>query len=146
MAKKLGKPTSVVDIKAKPSLEPDVREVGTNLVLLTGAISREVHLRALGTGEHALEFSFRCNDASNALVPVVWPSPPKWACKLHPGDALVLLGSIRRRFFSVAGVRQTRTEVVVERASRPATAVAQTIRDIAVTRLSTSGGVVRAVS
>jgi hypothetical protein len=138
MAKKSG--TLVLaakkDVAVRAVPPNDETSSGTNLVLLTGAVSREVRQRALATGEEALEFAFRCDDHSRALVPVVWPSPPKWAMKLQADDELVLLGSIRRRFFSVGGVRQTRTEVAVERGSRRTSAGAQTIWETATARLA----------
>jgi hypothetical protein len=105
--------------KRNDRLERDeIAEVGTNVVVLSGTVSREIREREIATSELVVEFSFRCDDVSRALVPLVWPSPPKWAMKLKPGDGLVVLGAIRQRFFHAGGVRQTRTEVVVERCAR----------------------------
>ncbi len=99
-------------------VEGEEEAAGTNVVFLSGTVSREIREREIATSEVVIEFSFRSDDASRALVPLIWPSPPKWAKKLKPGDGLVVLGAIRQRFFHVGGIRQTRTEVVISRCAR----------------------------
>jgi hypothetical protein len=47
-------------------------------------------------------------------VPVVWPAPPARAAELAVGDAVVVVGRVRRRFFRSAGRTQSRTEVLAD--------------------------------
>jgi single-strand DNA-binding protein len=48
-------------------------------------------------------------------VPAAWLDPPAEA-DFADGDELLVLGSVRRRFFRVGGATQSRTEVVVSEA------------------------------
>jgi hypothetical protein len=89
-----------------------------NTVVLRGTVSREVRLRELAGGQQVVEFSLRTADESNALLPIVWPDAPQWVQTLKERQELLLLGHARQRFFAVNGVRQTRTEIVVERGCR----------------------------
>ena len=51
-------------------------------------------------------------------MPVAWFDPPPTA-SLVSGDDVVVVGSVRRRFFRVGGSTQSRTEVVAQRVLRP---------------------------
>ena len=48
-------------------------------------------------------------------MPVAWLDPPTGGVPAGPGDELVVVGSVRRRFFRSGGTTQSRTEVVAER-------------------------------
>ena len=50
-------------------------------------------------------------DEASVSVPVAWFDPAK-EVTFAAGDALVVTGTVRRRFFRSAGVTQSRTEVV----------------------------------
>ncbi|HLG92942.1 MAG TPA: hypothetical protein VKY15_08200, partial [Acidimicrobiales bacterium] len=47
-------------------------------------------------------------------VPVVWPGAPAIAEALDAGEAVVVAGRVRRRFFTAAGQTQSRTELVAD--------------------------------
>jgi single-strand DNA-binding protein len=51
----------------------------------------------------------------NVSVPVAWSDPPAAAiAALVAGAEVVVVGSVRRRFFRVGGATQSRTEVVAD--------------------------------
>jgi single-strand DNA-binding protein len=52
---------------------------------------------------------------SNVSVPIAWTDPPATTlAALGQGDEVVVVGSVRRRFFRSGGMTQSRTEVVPE--------------------------------
>jgi single-strand DNA-binding protein len=67
-----------------------------------------------------LDVRVEAGDGPADSVPAVWSDPPAWAATLDAGVGLVIVGRIRRRFFRAGGTTQSRTEVVVERATRAA--------------------------
>ncbi len=88
--------------------------VGTNLSLVVGDLSRPPELRELPSGDHllALEVTVSPPAGARESVPVVWPAAPVAASVWQPGDRLLVVGRVRRRFFRAGGVTQSRTEVV----------------------------------
>ena len=82
----------------------------TNLVLLRGRISSEPRVRELPSGSTVtqLEVTTR-SDGLTASVPVALNDR---TVDVHAGDEVVVAGHVRRRFFRVGGVTQSRTEVV----------------------------------
>jgi len=92
--------------------------VGTNLSILVGALSRVPDLRILPSGAEvlSLELTVRPDDGPAESVPLSWPGAPAAAAGWPDGEALVVVGRVRRRFFRAGGVTQSRTEVVVSSA------------------------------
>lgn len=87
-----------------------------NLVVLSGTVSREPALREL-TGGVVLQFDLTTElaDGATTSVPVAWHDPtPKQSVSIGAGDDVIVIGTVRRRFFRVGGQTQSRTEVVVE--------------------------------
>ena len=62
----------------------------------------------------ALELSVPRAGVKTESVPVVWHDAPAVAEALDVGQAVMVLGRVRRRFFRAAGITQSRTEVVAE--------------------------------
>ena len=55
------------------------------------------------------------DDTGTQSVPVAWFDPPPTVAGLEAGAELVVIGSVRRRFFHAGGTTQSRTEVVAEK-------------------------------
>jgi single-strand DNA-binding protein len=86
-----------------------------NIVVLEGVLSRPCLVRELPSGSLlcTLEVTTRDPQGAATSVPVTWfdpPSAPAW----DTGAAVVVVGSVRRRFFRTAASTQSRTEVVAE--------------------------------
>ena len=85
-----------------------------NIVILRGTLSRAPELRALATGAAHLQLDLSTPLLNGvASVPVIWVDPPARA-QFEAGDQVVVAGSVRRRFFRVGGITQSRTEVVAD--------------------------------
>jgi len=83
-----------------------------NVVVLHGTLSSTPVLRTLASGSvlASLEVT-TVVDGVSASVPVAWFDPPA-DLGFDLGDALVVTGIVRRRFFRSGGSTQSRTEVV----------------------------------
>lgn len=83
-----------------------------NVVILRGTLSSDPASRDLASGSVlvSLELTTTVDEAS-VSVPVAWFDPAK-EVTFAAGDALVVTGSVRRRFFRSEGRTQSRTEVV----------------------------------
>jgi len=87
-----------------------------NLVVLRGSLSADPQERVLASGQTVVQFDVITRDDSGAqTVPVAWMEPPPAGVPVAPGEHLVVVGSVRRRFFRASGSTQSRTEVVAER-------------------------------
>ena len=83
-----------------------------NIVILEGTLSSEPVLRTLSSGSLLHQFEVTTRDAEVAsTVPVAWfdPAVPPTFTK---GSSVVVVGTVRRRFFRGAAGTQSRTEVV----------------------------------
>ena len=95
-------------------------ETTTNLALLRGVIASETVSRDLPSGSTVAQFdvstTIRVADkTAKASVPVSWVDPPSRALKpIAVGLEVVVVGTVRRRFFRSGGLTQSRTEVVVD--------------------------------
>ena len=102
-----------------------------NIVVLQGALSSEPVERTLPSGANVMNWEVTTiTEAGKKSVPVQWDDPPKQALAISEGDEVVLLGTIRRRFFRTGGITASRTEVL-------ATAVAKPSQKVAVAKLLT---------
>ncbi len=89
-----------------------------NVVLLQGVLSSEPRRRELPSGSQLLswEVTTLVGDKKQT-VPVVWFDPPRSVDKLGDGEDVVVLGTVRRRFFAAQGRTTSATEVLAERAA-----------------------------
>lgn len=98
-------------------------ELGLNLAVLWGRCSAGVEVRTLGSGRRLAAFAVRTPAAAPprrrpggtetaTSVPVTVWDPPAWLESLDAGDPVVVVGTVRRRFFATrAGGRGARAEV-----------------------------------
>jgi single-strand DNA-binding protein len=86
-----------------------------NLVVLTGTVTGEPTRRSLRSGVDVVNFDVATSlEGETASVPIAWYDPRESAVSsFEPGEEIVVIGSVRRRFFRVGGQTQSRTEVVV---------------------------------
>jgi single-strand DNA-binding protein len=100
-----------------------------NLAVLTGHLSRPPEEVPLTSGDVLVRYELTVPrpDERAETVPVVAVSPPAYARALEVGAEVVVLGRVRRRFYSVGGTTRSRVEVV-------ATDVVPTRRRVTVTR------------
>ena len=107
----------------------------TNVAVVQGRLSGTPRRRELPSGSVLVELDVTTRgERGSWSVPVAWFDPDPLADSLQEGDAVVVLGYVRRRFFRVAATTQSRTEVVAARvlpASRKAT-VARALHAVAV--------------
>jgi single-strand DNA-binding protein len=103
-----------------------------NVVLLQGVLSSEPRRRELPSGSLLLSWEVTTESSDKKQsVPVVWFDPPRSAQGLANGEEVVVLGTVRRRFYAAQGRTVSSTEVVAERA-------APTRRPSAVSKLLTA--------
>lgn len=88
-----------------------------NVVLVAGQLTSEPEQRILASGSVAFSFSLtvRAPGEKTTSVPAVWYDPPQRALRWAGGDAVVVQGSVVRRFFRGGGGLGSSTEVVVQR-------------------------------
>jgi single-strand DNA-binding protein len=87
-----------------------------NSAVVRGSLAGEVTTRELPSGGTVAQFDVTTHDeAGTQTVPVAWPDPPPAGVPTGVGGGLVVVGSVRRRFFRSGGATQSRTEVVAER-------------------------------
>jgi single-strand DNA-binding protein len=85
-----------------------------NIAVLQGTLSGDPVVRTLASGSVLVALEL-CTvvGAANISVPVAWFDPPgdvTWVA----GDRVVVVGTVRRRFFRSGGLTQSRTEVVAD--------------------------------
>ena len=87
---------------------------GINLSLIAGTLASPPELRPLPSGSLVLtlQVSVRVAEGPAESVPVAWFDPPATAAGWEPGQEVVVVGRVRRRFFRSAGATVSRTEVV----------------------------------
>ena len=96
-----------------------------NIVLLQGVLSSEPREKELPSGDRLVSWEVTTLTGEQRLsVPVVWFGPPKTVGRVHEGDAVVIAGRVRRRYWQGgSGGVASSTEVVADqwaRADRPA--------------------------
>lgn len=96
-----------------------------NVVVVQGVLSSEPVERTLPGGVTVMDWSVTVQtNGPKQSVPVQWTEPSKAVQRFDEGDAVVVLGTIRRRFFRTRGSLASRTEVVGEAVSKPTQRVA----------------------
>jgi single-strand DNA-binding protein len=88
-----------------------------NVVVIRGTLSKLPALRVLPSGDRlgSFEVTVRFQDGRVETVPVVWFGVPDGALALGPGEDIVVVGRVRRRFYRAGGATCSRTEVVAQR-------------------------------
>ena len=110
-----------------------------NLAIIRGAVPHDPQSRDLPGGGVVVQFDVTTRVDSdgkdvNVSVPIAWndPSATQRAI-LVAGAEVVVVGTVRRRFFRVGGATQSRTEVVADAVipTRRHKRVAAALRDAA---------------
>jgi single-strand DNA-binding protein len=110
-----------------------------NLTVLSGELAAAPTTRRLPSGGDVVGFdvvTHVIDEGSESVVrvPVAWPEPPERAVRALRQDlAVVVVGTVRRRFFRAGGTTQSRTEVVAGQVlpARRRAAVAALLADLA---------------
>ena len=107
-------------------VDDDAVEVGLNLAVIWGTCSAPPEIRTLESGSRVASLAVRtpatattsrrgrsaATVATATSVPVTVWDPPAWVETLDAGDAVVVVGSVRRRFFATrTGARGAKSEV-----------------------------------
>ncbi|MGA9276258.1 single-stranded DNA-binding protein [Ilumatobacter sp.] len=87
-----------------------------NVVVLGGTVTNEPARRSLKSGSDVVNFDLSTTvDDRQISVPVAWYDPSESALSSFAVDEeVVIVGTVRRRFFRSGGLTQSRTEVVVD--------------------------------
>lgn len=117
----------------------DQPDVFANLAVISGELPNDPQLRDLPSGGVVVQFDVTTRlstggRAVNATVPVAWNDPtPAQLRALVAGTDVLVVGTVRRRFFRVGGATQSRTEVVADVVipTRRRTQVARALRTAA---------------
>ena len=105
----------------KPSTATDAESDrdGLNLVVVRGTVSSPPDVRVLPSEAvlAQLQVSTRLESETLSMPVAVW-SPAAWVESLEPGDEIVVLGRVRRRFFRAGGAAASRVEVEADVVAR----------------------------
>ena len=96
-----------------------------NIVVLQGTLSSEPVERTLKSGTKIVNWEVTTvTPKGKKSVPVQWDEPSRRVLALDVGDEVVVMGSIRRRFFQTGGMTASRTEVLATAMAKPTQKVA----------------------
>lgn len=87
-----------------------------NLSVVCGPCSAAPEIRVLESGTRLATLAVRCpagDDRATSVPVTVW-DPPAWLESLEPGDAVVVVGKLRRRFYQRPGGVGSRVDVEAE--------------------------------
>ena len=93
----------------------------SNIAVLRGTVTTEPLTRDLPAGGRVVQFDVTTTVTAdgrdrNVSVPVAWNEPTAAELELVTHDTeVVVVGTVRRRFFRVGGATQSRTEVVADK-------------------------------
>lgn len=100
-----------------PSATPAI-QTELNFVVISGHLSSDPVSRTLPSGDEVHQFEVTSKtgdpDMPSVSAPVVWFGERKGRPGKE-GDAVVILGVVRRRFYRAGGATHSRTEVVASR-------------------------------
>ena len=117
-----GTPTS------KPDLRPHLKVVaakveperdGVNLAVVRGIVSSPPDVRVLPSETVLVQLQVTTRLETETLsIPVSCWNPAGWVETLEPGDEIVVVGRVRRRFFRAGGATASRVELEADVISR----------------------------
>jgi len=87
-----------------------------NLSVVCGPCSATPEIRVLESGTRLATLAIRCptgDDRATSVPVTVW-DPPAWVEALEPGDPVVVVGRLRRRFYQRPGGVGARVDVEAE--------------------------------
>jgi hypothetical protein len=91
-----------------------------NLSVVCGPCSAAPEIRVLESGTRLATLAVRCptGDGRATSVPVTVWDPPAWVEDLEPGDAVVVVGRLRRRFYQRPGGVGARVDIEADTIGR----------------------------
>ncbi|MEQ8839514.1 MAG: hypothetical protein RIB98_00905 [Acidimicrobiales bacterium] len=114
-------PASQAASKGKKMKQADRRpsaDGSFNVAALRGVVSSEVRVSELPDGGVVHNFEMRTGEGDQRhVVPVAWHDPVR-PPRLQSGDAVVVVGAVRRRWFRAGGSSQSRTELLADVVTR----------------------------
>lgn len=114
----------MVLFSASPAAELNM-ENKMNVVVLRGTLTGEPIERTLASGVTVTNWDVESEQSGVVhKVPVQWEDADRRVQAFDQGDAVVVLGVVRRRFFQTGGATAARTEVVGQTAAKPTQKVA----------------------
>ena len=119
--------------------EIDERPALTNLAMIRGTVPNDAQSRDLPGGGVVVQFDVATrivagDRETSVSVPVAWNDPTAaQLATIIAGAEVVVIGTVRRRFFRVGGATQSRTEVIADTVipTRRAKQVSGALRDAA---------------
>lgn len=96
------------------------RGILSNLAVIRGVVTHDLVMRDLPSGAEVAQFDVSTlveagHRTATVSVPIAWHDPTAAArSAIAAGAEVLVVGSVRRRFFRVGAATQSRTEVVAE--------------------------------
>ena len=91
--------------------EPEPRE-SLNLAVVRGTVSSAPEVRVLPSDATLVQLQVTTRLVDETLsMPVSCFNPAAWVEELEPGDEIVVVGRVRRRFFRAGGATASRVEL-----------------------------------
>ena len=91
--------------------EPEPREA-LNLAVVRGTVSSAPEVRVLPSDTTLVQLQVTTRLVDETLsMPVSCFNPAAWVEELEPGDEIVVVGRVRRRFFRAGGATASRVEL-----------------------------------
>jgi single-strand DNA-binding protein len=116
-APKYPAPKNPANAKAA-KVEPEPRE-GLNVAVVRGVVSSPPERRVLPSDTVLVQLQVTTRLASETLsMPVSCWNPEGWVEALEPGDEIVVVGRVRRRFFRAGGATASRVELEADLVAR----------------------------
>src|SRR5215211_1344987 len=87
-----------------------------NVSVVCGPCSAAPEIKVLESGTRLATLAIRCptgDDRATSVPVTVW-DPPAWVEALEPGDAVVVVGRLRRRFYQRPGGVGARVDIEAE--------------------------------
>jgi hypothetical protein len=91
-----------------------------NLSVVCGACSAAPEFRVLDSGTRLASLAIRCpasGDRATSVPVTVW-NPPAWLETLEPGETVVVVGRLRRRFYQRPGGVGSRVDIEADTIGR----------------------------
>jgi single-strand DNA-binding protein len=97
--------------KTAAKAEPEARD-GLNLAVVRGIVSSPPEVRILPSETVLVQLQVTTRLETETLsIPVSCWNPAGWVETLEPGDEIVVVGRVRRRFFRAGGATASRVEL-----------------------------------
>ncbi len=90
-----------------------------NIAVVEGTLSSAPRVRVLPSGAEAVQWEVTTRtEGVTQSVPVQWLDPPAAVRRCGEGDEVLVLGTVRRRFYRAEGATASRTELAAESMAR----------------------------